>query len=138
MSFRLVRDERYCSLNSILQSSNRMTYEFNYADYTTHHTLQLDLQLVDIPTCISKEYNLSPKVINQQGHLSLSNHTSAQHTHSIKSINNTLDHCHNQPDYHHHYSSQSTTIDKYIPISGRHVSGQRQMEIDAYIALYPL
>ncbi|KAI8985347.1 hypothetical protein BDB01DRAFT_787714 [Pilobolus umbonatus] len=85
MSFRLVQDERYCCLDNILESSNQIHYGFNYADYTQHYTLHLDLQTVHIPLYLLKDSSLYPKVINKQGHILNSP------LHSIKVINNTMD-----------------------------------------------
>lgn len=63
MTFRMLRDERYCTLDNI--PSSEIFYEIQY--HRQHYCIQLNLQSVNLPIHFADEINLNPKIINRKG-----------------------------------------------------------------------
>lgn len=75
MTFRLLRDERCCTLDSLTR--NEICYEFNSS--TKNFCIKLNLQAVNLPVHFSDEIKLKPKIINRKGQFFTSNKVHQHH-----------------------------------------------------------
>ncbi|GAA5812482.1 hypothetical protein MFLAVUS_005938 [Mucor flavus] len=75
MSFRKLRDERYCKLETI--PSREITYEFQHN--SQHYSIHLNLQPVNLPVQFLEEIDLNPKIIHTTGHFFEANTLSPIH-----------------------------------------------------------
>lgn len=64
MSFRMLRDERYCTLETV--PSREITYEFQYD--AQPYSIHLTLQSVNLPIHFLEEIDSKPKIIHKTGH----------------------------------------------------------------------
>jgi hypothetical protein len=78
MTFRLLRDERYCTLDSI-PSSGEIYYEIQVSNSSKDYCIKLNLQPVNLPAHFSDEINLNPKIINRKGQFLMSNKIHQHH-----------------------------------------------------------
>lgn len=69
MSFRMIRDERFCTLDNI--PSRELYYEFEY--HANHYSIHLNLQSLNLPIHFLHQLDLNPKIISKNGDF-LNNH----------------------------------------------------------------
>jgi hypothetical protein len=65
MSFRILRDERYVHLDTIIDSHSSLYFEFQYLQ--SKYSINLEFQKLKLPSKFKKDINTSPKLIYKQG-----------------------------------------------------------------------
>lgn len=78
MSFRMIRDERYCTLDTI--PSRELHYEFQY--HANHYSIHLNFQSVNLPIHFLNQLDLNPKIIYKNGDF-LNNHQKISNYHFL-------------------------------------------------------